>query len=166
MLFLTRRGQLCSLDFFDSDTNYNFAVAAPSGSGKSFLVNKVLQEHASRKGIAYVVDVGKSYKKLCGLQMGQYVEFEEGKNMSVNVFSELTAELFALDEMENRAVPEDSIKNREERATLLTMYTQLLSVMASPRESISDLEQAILSNCIIEGYTRLRPAKSWKSIDL
>ena len=57
MLFLTRRGQLCSLDFFDSDTNYNFAVAAPSGSGKSFLVNKVLQEHASRKGIAYVVDV-------------------------------------------------------------------------------------------------------------
>ena len=79
--------------------------------------------------------------------------------MSVNVFSELTAELFALDEMENRAVPEDSIKNREERATLLTMYTQLLSVMASPRESISDLEQAILSNCIIEGYTRLRPGE-------
>ncbi len=74
MLFLTRRGQICSLDFFDSDTNYNFAVAARSGSGKSFLVNKVLMENASRGGINFVIDVGKSYKKQCGLLNGQYLE--------------------------------------------------------------------------------------------
>lgn len=157
MLFLTRRGQLCSLDFFDSDTNYNFAIAAPSGSGKSFLTNKILQDHASRGGIAYVIDIGKSYKKLCQMQLGQYIEFEEGKNISVNVFSELSAELFALDEAENNAEPDARAKHQEERATLLTMYTQLLSVMAFPREVCPDLEQAILSNVILEGYAQLPP---------
>lgn len=86
MLYLTRRGQLCALDFFDSDTNYNFAVAATSGAGKSFLVNKILQEHSSRKGQCYVIDVGRSYKKQCELQQGQYIEFEEGRRILTMLF--------------------------------------------------------------------------------
>lgn len=157
MLFLTRRGQLCVLDFFDSDTNYNFAVAAPSGSGKSFLVNKVLQEHASRKGISYVIDIGRSYKKLCELQMGQYIDFEPEKKLSVNVFAELSSEIFALDEIESAI--DDRNKKKEERSSLLTMYTQILSVMASPNEKVTDLDQAILSNIIIEAYSVLKPTE-------
>lgn len=164
MLFLTRRGQLCALDFFDSDTNYNFAVAATSGAGKSFLVNKVLQEHASRKGQCYVIDVGRSYKKQCELQMGQYLEFDEGQRIngeriSVNVFSELSLETFMLDaketEQDHAHIKADAEK-RKERSSLLTLFTQLLAVMANPRETISDLGQALLSNAIIEAYTRLQ----------
>jgi len=153
MLYLTRRGQLCALDFFDSDTNYNFAIAAPSGSGKSFLVNKVLMENASRGGINFVIDVGKSYKKQCDLLNGQYIEFEEGREMSVNVFSELTAAMFRIEEDESST---DSLKNKvEQRATLLTLFTQLLGVMANPRETMTDLEFSILSNVIIEAYENL-----------
>ncbi len=163
MLFLTRRGQLCALDY--SDTNYNFAVAATSGAGKSFLVNKVLQEHASRKGQSYVIDVGRSYKKQCELQMGQYLEFDEaqrinGERISVNVFSELTLETFMLDAGETEAdQARAEAERRKERSTLLTLFTQLLAVMANPRETISDLGQALLSNAIIEAYTRLRPGE-------
>lgn len=161
MLFITRRGQLCCLDFFDSDTNYNFAVAAPSGSGKSFLVNKILQEYASQRGECYIVDVGKSYKKQCQLQMGQYVEFDESKDISVNIFGELSLEAFRVDELEQEAehgMPSDqAVQLKKDRTSLLTLYTQLLGVMANPKEPITDLENALLSNCIIEAYSRLKP---------
>ena len=168
MLFLTRRGQLCALDFFDSDTNYNFAVSATSGAGKSFLVNKVLQEHAGRRGQCYVIDVGRSYKKQCELQMGQYLEFDEsqridGRPISVNVFSELTLETFTSDALEEEEEAKHLSKNdaerRKDRATLLTLYTQILGVMANPNEAITDLEQAIISNAIIEAYTRMKPGQ-------
>lgn len=156
MLFLTRRGQVCSLNFYDSDTNYNFAVAAPSGSGKSFLVNKVLQEHASRGGIVYVVDIGRSYKKQCELQLGQYIEFVEGKNISVNVFGELMAEMFNLSLAEDESVEEgEKTVQKEQRASLLNLFSDLLAVMANPTETITDLERSILSNVIIEAYKRL-----------
>lgn len=163
MLFLTRRGQLCALDFYDSPTNYNFACAATSGAGKSFLVNKILMEHAGRKGQCYVIDIGKSYKKQCELQMGQYLEFEDGKDISVNVFSELSLETFMTDARETaeddfHAHKHDAEK-RKERSSLLTLYSQLLGVMANSKEAISDLEQSILSNAIIEGYTRLKPGE-------
>ncbi len=154
MLFLARRGQLCALDFFDSDSNYNFAVVAPSGSGKSFLVNKVLMENASRGGINFVIDVGKSYKKQCGLLNGQYLEFEEGKNISLNVFSELTASMFQRDRQETaNASSKDDL---EKRSSLLALYAQLLAVMANPTESATDDEKAILSKAIIETYENLR----------
>lgn len=156
MLFLTRRGQVCSLNFYDSDTNYNFAVAAPSGSGKSFLVNKILQEHASRGGIVYVVDIGRSYRKQCELQMGQYIEFVEGRDISVNVFGELTAEMFNLSLAEDGNGEEGKkTVQKEQRASLLTLYSDLLAVMANPTEAITDLERSILSNVIIEAYQRL-----------
>lgn len=160
MLFLTRRGQLCALDFYDSQTNYNFAVAATSGAGKSFLVNKILMEHAGRKGQSYVIDVGKSYKKQCELLQGQYLEFEEGRRISVNVFSELTLETFRLDAQETAQedahLARHDLEMRKERSSLLTLYSQLLGVMANSKEAISDLEQSILSNAIIEGYSRLK----------
>lgn len=159
MLFLTRRGQLCALDFFDSETNYNFVVVAESGGGKSFLVNKILQENASMKGECYIIDVGGSYKKQCELQNGQYLEFSLNHNISVNVFSELSMETFRVDAAEWAEEDRSKGAKRQERASLLTLYTQLLGVMANAREPISDLEQALLSNAIIEAYSRLQPGR-------
>lgn len=165
MLFLTRRGQICSLDFFQSDSNYNFAVAAPSGSGKSFLVNKILQEHSSRHGICYVIDVGKSYRKQCELQMGQYIEFDNSKNLSVNVFGELSRELFAqalIEDIDDEVSNSSSKTRREDegrRNSLLILFTQILAVMANPKEPITDLETSVLSNVIQEAYSRLEPGK-------
>lgn len=165
MLYLTRRGQICSLDFFTSDTNYNFAVAAPSGSGKSFLVNKILQEHSSRGGLCYVVDIGRSYRKQCELQMGQYIEFDNSREMSVNVFGELTAEMFKADLYEAEE-SEDSFdtaamaqKREEARSSLLVLYTQILAVMANPKEKISDFETSLLSNAIRDAYGALAPGE-------
>ncbi len=162
MLFLTRRGQVCSLNFFDSDTNYNFAVAAPSGSGKSFLVNKILQEHAGQGGIVYVIDIGRSYKKQCELQLGQYIEFKAHIKISVNVFAELDARGFQEDLEESGALEDDISGQKEQKATLLTLFTQLLAVMANPTEPISDLEKSILANAIQVAYSRLQKGRIMK----
>jgi conjugal transfer ATP-binding protein TraC len=102
--------------------------------------------------------------------MGQYLEFDEaqrinGERISVNVFSELTLETFMLDAGEtgeDHSQLRADTERRKERSSLLTLFTQLLAVMANPRETISDLGQALLSNAIIEAYSRLRPGAIMK----
>ena len=42
LMFLGRRGQLQFVDLFDNrEGNFNFAVVAVSGSGKSYLMNEI-----------------------------------------------------------------------------------------------------------------------------
>ncbi len=83
---LSRNGQLMSLSLHDSDTNKNLVVAAESGSGKSFLVNELVVSYLSEGAQVWVIDVGRSYQKLCEMVEGDFVHFEEGVNISLNPF--------------------------------------------------------------------------------
>src|SRR5699024_8984487 len=64
-VLLSRNNQLMSLSLHDSDTNKNAVVCAESGSGKSFLLNDLILSYLSEGAQVWVVDVGKSYQKLC-----------------------------------------------------------------------------------------------------
>lgn len=86
MLFKTRRGEVLSFDFFDSEENYNAVVAAASGSGKSFLVNDIIMSYLAEGGRAFVLDVGRSYEKLCEYLEGNFIEFSEDDPINVSPF--------------------------------------------------------------------------------
>lgn len=82
-----RNGQLMSLSLWDTSDNMNALIAAASGSGKSFFTNEIIMSYLSLGARVWVIDVGRSYKKLCDTLQGDFIEFSDDKNISLNPFS-------------------------------------------------------------------------------
>ena len=73
--------------------NYNVFLLGPSGSGKSFFMNKYLRSCYVSGQHCFLIDVGDSYRGLChiikeesGGKDGTYYTFEKGKPISFNPF--------------------------------------------------------------------------------
>jgi conjugal transfer ATP-binding protein TraC len=94
MIFMGRRGQLMSWDqFANSRGNYNVAVIGGSGSGKSVLMQEAIAS-SLKNGRVWVVDVGRSYHKLCDLFCGEFVVFSKKTPVCLNPFSSAKEESF------------------------------------------------------------------------
>ena len=89
-LLVTRRGQLASIDLFDTSSNYNFVVIAQSGSGKSFFSNELAVDFLSRNGTVRIFDVGRSYKRFASVMGGVILEFTPEHPVSLNPFSDIS----------------------------------------------------------------------------
>ena len=123
-----RRGQPLGFDLFDNKGgNYNFAVAALSGSGKSVFVNEMAYRYRAAGAKVWIIDVGRSYKNLCELMDGEFIEFadERDNNLCLNPFSMV-----------------QDINNDME------MLLPLLAEMASPREPLNNFCYTSLSSAI------------------
>lgn len=123
-----RRGQPMGFDLFDNTGgNYNFAVAALSGSGKSVFVNEMAYRYRAAGTKVWIIDVGRSYKNLCELMDGEFIEFaDERKNtLCLNPFSMV-----------------QDINNDME------MLLPLLAEMASPREPLNNFCYSALASAI------------------
>ncbi len=73
--------------------NYNVFLLGPSGSGKSFFMNKYLRSCYMAGQHCFLIDVGDSYRALChiikeesGGRDGTYYTFEKGRPLSFNPF--------------------------------------------------------------------------------
>ena len=73
--------------------NYNMFLLGPSGSGKSFFMNRYLWSCYSAGQHCFLIDVGDSYRALCHIinelskgKDGRYYTFEKGKPVSFNPF--------------------------------------------------------------------------------
>lgn len=97
-LMVSRRGQLASIDLFDTSSNYNFVVIAQSGSGKSFFSNELAVDYLSRNGVVRIFDVGRSYKRFASVMGGAVLEFSPENPVSLNPFSDISnhGELYEL----------------------------------------------------------------------
>jgi len=123
-----RRGQPMGFDLFDNTGgNYNFAVAALSGSGKSVFVNELAYRYRAANTKVWIIDVGRSYKNLCELMDGEFIEFtdERQNSLCLNPFSMV-----------------QDINNDME------MLLPLLAEMASPREPLNNYCYAALASAI------------------
>lgn len=127
MTFISRSGQLMNMDLFDSASNYNAVIAAASGAGKSFVTNEIICSYLASGERVWVIDVGYSYKKLCDVLGGVFIEFSEGRDICLNPF--------------------DVIKNFKEE---INMLVGLLTAMAAPNEKLSDLQLAIMRRTLNE----------------
>ena len=83
---LSRNGQLMSLSLHDSNTNKNLVIAAESGSGKSFLTNDMIISYLSEGAQIWVIDAGKSYKNLCELLKGDFIQFDDESAVCLSPF--------------------------------------------------------------------------------
>ncbi len=131
LILPTYRHQLFFYDPFDDKnlpiTNYNRLTVASSGSGKSFFQLALLQEAQSRDHLTFVIDLGGSYKHLCEMVGGTYID---AATLSLNPFT-----LFDFDgvtDIEGEQV-NDYVQIRD-----------LLGLMASPRAELDAVQNAWL----------------------
>jgi conjugal transfer ATP-binding protein TraC len=123
MALVGRRGQLLFTDPYDNLLgNFNVAVAAASGAGKSFLVQEMALAIRGRGGRAWIIDVGRSYMNLARLIGGSYLEFGPESNINLNPFTHI-------EDWNDEGLP---------------MLKPLLSQMASPSAPTSDIQSAFI----------------------
>lgn len=123
-----RRGQSMGVDFFANKSgNYNVAVVGTSGSGKSFFINEIVRNYLGSGARVWVIDVGRSYDKLCQALGGQAIEFKTENHLVMNPF--------------------DMVNDINEDIGILKL---LLALMIAPNETLSDYALAKLEAVILE----------------
>jgi type IV secretory pathway VirB4 component len=75
-LFRNPRGGIVSYDPFDPLLlpNFNALVTGSAGAGKSFINNCILLQYLTQNPRLYIIDIGGSYRKLCELMKGEYID--------------------------------------------------------------------------------------------
>lgn len=127
LLFVGRRGQLAPFSPFDNERgNFNLAIAALSGSGKSVLGQEYVNGLRATGGKVWVIDIGRSFQHSSQLAGATFIDFDPARPICMNPFSKMT-------------------KCEEEEINLLK---PLLATMARPSSQPSDeefiyIEQAI-----------------------
>lgn len=87
VIFRNRLGGLAAYDAYSPALgNYSSLVTGSSGAGKSFLYNAVLIQQLARPMRTFVIDVGRSYKKLTEALGGQYLEVDLSDQYRLNPF--------------------------------------------------------------------------------
>ena len=90
LVFGGRRGQLMTLDIFDNDLgNYNFAIIGAPGSGKSVLMNEMAWSYRAIGAKVWMLDLGRSFEKLCRKANGTYIEFRPDVDICLNPFTHI-----------------------------------------------------------------------------
>jgi len=90
LLLPGRRGQVATWDPFDNqEGNYNIALAAAAGKGKSMLANEMMLPLLGAGDFVAVIDNGRSYEKTCRLLNGAYIEFNESTEIVLNPFTSI-----------------------------------------------------------------------------
>ena len=119
MLHVSRRGQIMAIDLYDSTTNYNAVIFAESGAGKSFLTQDIITSYLSKGAQVWVIDVGRSYYKLCKVLGGEFIEFSDFSGICINPFT--------------------GVENIDDDAPLLQT---LVEKMAAPNQGLDDYRLA------------------------
>lgn len=128
---VSRSGQLMGTSIYDSPTNYNLCIAAQSGSGKSFLVNEIIVSFLARGATCYVIDIGRSYQKLCNFLGGTFLSFGMNSDISLNPF-------YCIGDY-----------NEEN-----DMLAGLIGSMIAPTQKLSDFQVAELKRILSDLYSR------------
>lgn len=130
LMYVGRRGQLINWSNFGGDVNnYNIAVAATSGAGKSFMMQDILNNILAEGGIVRIIDIGNSYKKQCYEVGGQYIDLKPG--VCINPFT--------------------NVKSLEES---INQLKGIVCTMAHPNGGTTDKEKQFISRAILNSFKK------------
>ena len=112
--------------------NRNKFVLGPSGSGKSFFMNALVEQYLLYNMDVVIVDVGHSYSGLCAYYKGKYITYSEEKPITMNPFA--------------MAANEYNIEKKDFLITLIALLWK------GADGNISTIERDVLSNVINAYY--------------
>lgn len=100
--FTDRQGVPVGIDVADLPmrtnriNNRNKFVLGPSGSGKSFFMNSLIEQYMLFNMDMVIVDTGHSYSGLCAYYKGKYITYTDKKPITMNPF-QITVEEFNIE---------------------------------------------------------------------
>ena len=112
--------------------NRNKFVLGPSGSGKSFLMNNIIEQYLTYNYDVVIVDTGDSYSGTCKYKEGRYIQYTEEKPITMNPFL-----------MDKK---EFNIEKIEFLTNLIFLIWQ------GPDSSMSSAQKSILDNVLMSYY--------------
>ena len=112
--------------------NRNKFVLGPSGSGKSFLMNNIVEQYLTYNYDVVIVDTGDSYSGTCKYKGGRYIQYTEEKPITMNPF------LMDKEESNNRKI--------EFLTNLIFLIWQ------GPDATMSSAQKSILDNVLMSYY--------------
>lgn len=112
--------------------NRNKFILGPSGSGKSFLMNNIIEQYLTYNYDVVIVDTGDSYSGTCAYKGGRYIQYTEEKPITMNPF------LMQKEEF--------NIEKIEFLANLIFLIWQ------GPDSSMSSTQKSILDNALMSYY--------------
>lgn len=99
LMLLGRKGQVFGVDpFANPEGSYSMTVVGKPGSGKSVVLNDLAAGVWASGGLVRIIDVGRSYEKLCAILGGDFVTFSTTDVWDLNPFNLLTDAAAALDQ--------------------------------------------------------------------
>ena len=112
--------------------NRNKFVLGPSGSGKSFLMNNIIEQYLTYNYDVVIVDTGDSYSGTCKYKGGRYIQYTEEKPITMNPF----------------------LMNKEEfNIEKIEFLTNLIFLIwQGPDASMSSAQKSILDNVLMSYY--------------
>lgn len=126
LLLPGRRGQIATYNPFDNtEGNFNIAIAAASGKGKSAFTQEYILALLSAGAREWVIDIGRSYEKTCKYVRGEFIQFSTEINISLNPFTHI----------------------RDFEASL-TLLKPLLAAMAHPTSRATDEEITFIEKAL------------------
>jgi len=114
--------------------NRNKFVLGPSGSGKSFLMNAIVEQYMLYNYDVVIVDTGDSYSGTCSYYGGKYITYTEQKPITMNPF------LLKKEEY-----------NLEKKEFLVTLVSLLWK---GANGSVDQVEQDVLTDVVTNYYDR------------
>ncbi len=112
--------------------NRNKFVLGPSGSGKSFLMNNIVEQYLTYNYDVVIVDTGDSYSGTCAYKGGRYIQYTEEKPITMNPFAVGKEEF--------------NIEKTEFLANLIFLIWQGADATMSPTQ------KAVLDNALLTYY--------------
>jgi conjugal transfer ATP-binding protein TraC len=132
MILTGRRGQLATWDPFAVEGNLNTVVVGPSGSGKSVFMQEMIMSQLGQGSRIFVLDLGRSFEKLCHLLEGQYLNFSDQSQFNLNPFNFIKAK-----------------GDIEAQNAALEMVSSIIATMAMPSQKI-DKERADILSALVK----------------
>ena len=130
LVFGGRRGQLMTLDLYDNDLgNYNFAIIGAPGSGKSVLMNEMAWSYRAIGAKVWMLDLGRSFEKLCRKANGTYIEFRPDVDICLNPFTTV------------RDIRED-----------IDMLVPAIAKMASMQHALDEVQYKAISAMVLKQF--------------
>ena len=93
----TLSGEMVHLNLWSRETeNWNVLVVGSSGTGKSFSINQLLIKNLPMNPYVMIIDKSQSYKTLCRLAGGRYLNYDLDSKHHLNIFD------YPLDEIKEK----------------------------------------------------------------
>ena len=135
VLLAGRRGQLMNWNAFDNEQgNYNVTVIGRSGSGKSVFMQELIFNGLGTGAKVFVLDVGRSFDKLCHTLDGQLIEFSKASKICLNPFSRFP------------------LNNPTELNDCVVLLKSIIANMADPVHGMNSEQNSLIEEAIKEAW--------------